>query len=89
MMTFGLTILLTYLICHHLSSHFITYLISSLIFIYTILIGFSRLYVSAHYLGDILGGFLVATTITCLILALFEWIFSVPYSNQKEETSSR
>ena len=86
MISFGFAILITYLVSHHVSSRVIARIISMIAFFYSLLIGFSRLYVSVHYLGDVLGGFLAATAITCLLLAFFERSSSLHSSNQKEET---
>lgn len=87
MMSFGLAILSSYLLYQYCHKRSLARLLSFLCFLYTCLIGFSRIYVSVHFLSDVLGGYLGATAIVCLILSLYSSI--VPYANCQQKTGNR
>ena len=60
MISLALALLLSYLSFHFLSRKLIAYLLSAFLLAYTFLIGFSRVYINVHYVGDVLGGWLAS-----------------------------
>ena len=44
---------------------------SAFLLAYTFLIGFSRVYINVHYVGDVLGGWLASIVVFSILLCLF------------------
>ena len=76
MMSFGIAILCSFLLYQYCQKRSWAHLLSFFSFLYACLIGFSRVYVNVHFLGDVLGGFLAASSLVCLILSLYCRFFS-------------
>ncbi len=74
MISFGLALLLSYLCFYFLSKRWLAFLLSFFCFSYAILVGFSRVYISVHYVGDVLGGWLAATAVFSTLISLFNLI---------------
>lgn len=74
MISFALALLLSYLSFYFLSKRWLAFLVSLLCFSYAILVGFSRVYISVHYAGDVLGGWLAATAVFSILLCFFNLI---------------
>ena len=71
MISLALALLLSYLSFHFLSRKLIAYLLSAFLLAYTFLIGFSRVYINVHYVGDVLGGWLASIVVFSILLCLF------------------
>lgn len=71
MISLAIALLLIYLCLQFFSHRFITYVFSFFLLIYVFLIGFSRVYISVHYVGDVLGGWLASIVVFSLLLCLF------------------
>ena len=74
MMSFGIAILFAYLLFHLSRNRWIGSILSLVGLCYTFTIGFSRIYVSVHYLGDVLGGYLAAISVTYPLIAFYEFL---------------
>ena len=76
MMSFGIAILFAYLLFHISRNRWLSSVLSLIGLCYSFTIGFSRIYVSVHYLGDVLGGYLAAISVTCLLIACYEFLIN-------------
>ena len=75
MISLALALLLSYLSFHFLSRKLIAYLLSAFLLAYTFLIGFSRVYINVHYVGDVLGGWLASIVVFSILLCLFNLFY--------------
>lgn len=71
MISLAIALLLIYLCLQFLSHRFMIYLFSFFLLIYVFLIGFSRVYISVHYVGDVLGGWLASIAVFSILLCIF------------------
>lgn len=71
MISFSLALLLSYLCFHLISKKWLAFFITLISFSYAFLIGFSRVYISVHYVGDVLGGWLATISVFSLLIYLF------------------
>lgn len=87
MMSFGIAILICYLAFHLSSSTPLSIILTLIGFLYSFSIGFSRIYVSVHYLSDVIGGYLAAISVTCLLIAIYELL--IKYSLLPKKRGNR
>lgn len=76
MISLSLALLISYLAFHLLSKKWLAYLMTLIGFSYALLIGFSRVYISVHYVGDVLGGWLATISVFSLLIYLFNEFYS-------------
>jgi undecaprenyl-diphosphatase len=66
--------LLIYIIQHTIDVDWLKFLITFLLIILVILIGFSRVYLRVHYTSDVLGGFIIGLLWLLISLAMIKWL---------------
>ena len=66
--------LLIYILQHSLASDWMNWLVTILIFILIILIGFSRIYLRVHYASDVAAGFIIGLLWLLISLAVLKWL---------------
>lgn len=71
MISLSLALLISYLAFRLLSKKWMAFLITLISFSYAFLIGFSRVYISVHYVGDVLGGWLATISVFSLLIYMF------------------
>jgi len=64
--------LLVYLLSKSLFPRFFKILLSFILLLFSIVIGFSRIYLRAHYPSDVMAGFCMGTAWLILVILLFE-----------------
>lgn len=85
MMSFGIALLICFLLYQTVQNRWIAISFSGLAFMYALCIGFSRLYVSVHFLSDVLGGYLAASSVMCFIF----FIYDLFYNQNQTKTGNR
>jgi membrane-associated phospholipid phosphatase len=66
--------LLTYLVWKSRIHTGYKYLTGSILILFSVLIGFSRVYLRVHYPSDVLAGFCIGFAWLALIIGLLEWL---------------
>lgn len=66
--------LLIYIVQHTIESNWIRILLTILLIILAVLIGFSRVYLRVHYPSDVLGGFIIGLLWLLISLAIIKWL---------------
>jgi len=66
--------LLVYILQHTVESDWLRILLTILLIILVILIGFSRIYLRVHYTSDVLGGFIIGLLWLLISLAVIKWL---------------
>ena len=60
--------LLIYLIYKHIENKYLKWLLISILSLLIVLIGFSRIYLGVHYVGDVIAGFLFSIAYLILFI---------------------
>ena len=68
--------LLIYIIRHTITHEVLRWLLTFLMVVLIILIGFSRIYLRVHYASDVLGGFIIGLLWLMISLAVIQWLES-------------
>ena len=66
--------LLIYILQHTIDIEWLNWLVTILIVILILLIGFSRIYLRVHYASDVLGGFIIGLLWLMISLAVLKWL---------------
>jgi undecaprenyl-diphosphatase len=66
--------LLIYILQHAIESSWLRSLVSILLIVLILLIGFSRIYLRVHYASDVLGGFIIGLLWLIISLAIIKWL---------------
>jgi undecaprenyl-diphosphatase len=66
--------LLIYILQHTIESGWLRILLTILLIILALLIGFSRVYLRVHYASDVLGGFIIGSLWLLISLAIIKWL---------------
>jgi undecaprenyl-diphosphatase len=66
--------LLVYVLQHTIDIGWMKFLLTFLLVILVILIGFSRVYLRVHYASDVLGGFIIGLLWLLISLAIIKWL---------------
>jgi membrane-associated phospholipid phosphatase len=66
--------LLVYILQHTIDIGWMKFLLTFLLVILVILIGFSRIYLRVHYASDVLGGFIIGLLWLLISLAIIKWL---------------
>lgn len=66
--------LLVYILQHTIESGWLRILLTILLIILALLIGFSRVYLRVHYASDVLGGFIIGLLWLLISLAVIKWL---------------
>ncbi|HAX71993.1 MAG TPA: PAP2 family protein [Firmicutes bacterium] len=74
MINLGMGIFISYLIFKVLQYFKPAMFMTLVIMLYVLLIGISRVYVSVHFLSDVIGGWLFGTGVACFMIVLYEWV---------------
>lgn len=72
--------LLIYVLQHAIEINWLRRLVTMLIIILILLIGFSRVYLKVHYASDVLGGFIIGLLWLIISLAVLKWLESYVHS---------
>lgn len=66
--------LLVYILQHTIDSKALKFVVTFLLVILILLIGFSRVYLRVHYASDVLGGFIIGLLWLIISLAVIKWL---------------
>jgi undecaprenyl-diphosphatase len=66
--------LLIYILQHTIELEWLNWVVTILIIVLIILIGFSRIYLRVHYASDVLGGFIIGLLWLMISLAVLKWL---------------
>jgi membrane-associated phospholipid phosphatase len=75
--------LLIYIISYMITPDILRWVLTFLVVILIILIGFSRIYLRVHYASDVLGGFIIGLLWLMISLAVLKWLesYAISYEN--------
>ncbi len=75
--------LLIYIIGHTITPDELRWLLTFLVVLLIMLIGFSRIYLRVHYASDVLGGFIIGLLWLLISLAVLKWLegYATSYEN--------
>ena len=66
--------LLIYILQHTIEVDWMKWIVTMLVIVLILLIGFSRIYLRVHYASDVLGGFIIGLLWLLLSLAILKWL---------------
>lgn len=66
--------LLIYILQHTIVIDWLKWIVTGLVIVLIILIGFSRIYLRVHYASDVLGGFIIGLLWLLISLAILKWL---------------
>jgi len=66
--------LLFYILQHIIEPEWLRWVVSGLLIVLILLIGFSRIYLRVHYASDVLGGFIIGLLWLLISLAALKWL---------------
>lgn len=66
--------LLIYILQHTIDSNWLKLLVTILLILLILAIGFSRIYLRVHYASDVLGGFIIGLLWLLISLAVIKWL---------------
>ena len=66
--------LLIYILQHTIEVDWLKWIVTMLVIVLIILIGFSRIYLRVHYASDVLGGFIIGLLWLLISLAILKWL---------------
>jgi len=66
--------LLVYILQHTIETNWLRILLTIMLIILALLIGFSRVYLRVHYASDVLGGFIIGLLWLLISLAMIKWL---------------
>ena len=72
--------LLAYILQHTIESNWLRILLTILLILLALLIGFSRVYLRVHYASDVLGGFIIGLLWLLISLAVIKWLEGYAHS---------
>ena len=66
--------LLIYILQHTIEIDWMKWIVTMLVIVLILLIGFSRIYLRVHYASDVLGGFIIGLLWLLISLAILKWL---------------
>lgn len=74
MISMGSMLFLMYLIIIHINKKRLSIILRIILILYTVVLGFSRVYVGVHYISDVIGGWLFASAYAGIGIQIYDFI---------------